>query len=337
MPDTEPTVIVRRQGRAGRITLNRPRALNALDPGMLVAIRDALLEWRDDPAVHAVVVDGAGGRAFCAGGDIRAVHGMALNGDWDAVDAFFADEYALNLLIARYPKPYVALVDGICMGGGIGVSVHGSARVVTDATVFAMPETGIGFFPDVGMSYTLPRLRGHFGMYMALTGARVSGAEAVHVGLATHYTTRERIAGLADELAEHGVAALADAGSSIPAEVGNDPGELLCFGADSMADILGRLQHHGTTWADAAVAAMRAASPSAVLWSFELVRRGMARELEACLQAELALARVCTRHPDFAEGVRAMVVDKDRTPRWTPTRIEDVSADAVAEWRDVVS
>lgn len=335
MLDTEPTVIVRRQGRVGRITLNRPRALNALDPGMLMAIRDALLDWQDDPAVHAVVIDASGGRAFCAGGDIRAIRTMALEGDWEGVRSFFAEEYALNLLIARYPKPYVALIDGICMGGGIGVSVHGSARVVTEAAVFAMPETGIGFFPDVGMSYALPRLRGHIGMYMALTGARVPGADAVHAGLATHYTTRERMAGLADDLAGHGVAALAGAASQVP--VGTLPEDLHCFGAGSVRDVLHELERRGTTWADDAASAMRSASPSAVLWSFELVQRGATRELEACLQAELALAQVCTQHPDFAEGIRAMVVDKDRTPRWSPARIEDVTAEAVAEWRAVVS
>lgn len=337
MPDAEATVIVRRQGRVGRITLNRPRALNALDAGMLLAIRRALLDWRDDPAVHAVVVDGVGGRAFCAGGDIRAIRTMALDQDWDGVRSFFADEYALNLLIARYPKPYVALVDGICMGGGIGISVHGSARVVTEAAAFAMPETGIGFFPDVGMSYALPRLRGDIGMYMALTGARVPGADAVHAGLGTHYATRERMAGLADELAEHGVAALAGAASHAPANAPYDPEDLRCFSAGSVQGILHELDRRGTAWAEGAVSAIRMASPSAVLWSFELVRRGGTRELEACLQGELALAKVCTQHPDFAEGIRAMVVDKDRNPRWSPARIEDVSADALADWRAVVS
>lgn len=333
----EATVIIRRQGRAGRITLNRPQALNALDPTMLHDIRDALNIWRDDPAVHAIVMDGAGGRAFCAGGDIRTIRAMALEEDWDGVNSFFADEYALNLLIARYPKPYVALVDGICMGGGIGVSVHGRARVVTEAAVFAMPEISIGFFPDVGTSYALPRLRGHFGMYMALTGARVTGADAVHAGLATHYTTRERMAALPDELAEYGMAALAAASPAPAGIVPDDPEDLRCFGAGSVRDILRQLEHRGTAWAGAAAAAMRAASPSAVLWSFELMQRGRMRELEACLQAELALARVCARHPDFAEGVRAMVVDKDRTPRWTPARIEDVPAEAVAEWRNAMS
>ena len=335
--DTELTIIARRQGRIGRITLNRPRALNALDPGMIGAMQDTLLGWRDDPAVHAVVVEGAGERAFCAGGDIRAIRAMGLEGNWAGVHRFFASEYALDLLVARYPKPCVSLIDGICMGGGIGVSVHGSARVVTEAAMFAMPETGIGFFPDVGTSYVLPRLRDSIGMYMALTGARVSGADAVHAGLATHFTTRERLAGLADELAEHGMSALAAAALPAPAGVLQDvQDDLRCFGAGSVPGVLAALESRRTPWADATIAAIRSVSPSAVLWSFELMRNGAMRDLEGCFRAELVLADLCARHPDFAEGVRAMVVDKDRTPRWTPPRIEDVPDGAVETWRSII-
>lgn len=325
-PPPEPTIIARRQGRIGRITLNRPRALNALDHAMIRVLGDVLRSWQHDPAVHAVVIEGAGGRGFCAGGDIRAIRAMAMAGDHAGVEAFFADEYALNLSIARYPKPYVALVDGICMGGGVGVSVHGSARVATEAAVFAMPEIGIGFFPDVGASYILPRLRGATGMYMALTGTRVSGADAVRVGLATHFVPQARLATLADELAEDGVAALAAAAVAPPPGQLPEAGDALhCFEAGSVAEILDRLAANGTAWAHAAMTAMRAASPSAVLWSFDLMRQGATRELEACLRAELDLARYCARHPDFTEGVRATVVDKDHTPRWNPARIEDVA------------
>ena len=329
MPDSSDDIVIRRQGRIGRITLNRPQAFNALSLSMIHSIGAALQMWRDEPAVHAVVIDGAGDRAFCAGGDIRAIYALSLAGDHAGVEAFFAAEYALNLAIARFPKPYVALIDGICMGGGVGVSVHGSARVTTAAALFAMPEVGIGFFPDVGASYVLPRLRGASGMYMALTGARVTGADAVHIGLATHFTTRERMATLADELAEDGMAALS--GTTLPAPEGtlDRAGDgLRCFEAGSVAQILERLTTLGTPWAEQAVAAMRAASPSAVLWSFELIRQGAGQELEACLQTELALARRCIRHPDLVEGVRAAVIDKDRAPRWSPARIEDVPATA---------
>lgn len=337
-PDTEPTVIARRQGRVGRLTLNRPKALNALTLDMVGIMQDALTAWEHDPAVHLVVVEGAGGRAFCAGGDIRAIRDAAVAGDWERVQAFLAGEYAVNLRIARYTKPYVALVDGICMGGGMGVSVHGAFRVATEAAVFAMPEIGIGLFPDVGMGYVLPRLRGHVGMYMALAGARLSGADAVYAGLATHFTTRERLAGLADELAEHGLAALAEAAIPAPATaLAGATSDLACFGGDSVPSILHALEQRGTSFAAAAVEAMRAGSPSSVLWSFELMRAGAKAGLEEAFEADLALARVAAPYPDFVEGVRAMVVDKDRSPRWHHARIEDVPVAEVNEWRRVVT
>ena len=329
MPDQ--TTIIRRQGRIGRITLNRPKALNALDLPMIHAITAALRAWHDDPAVHAVVIDAVGDRAFCAGGDIRWLRDLSIAGDHAAIEAFFVDEYALNLAIARYPKPYVALIDGICMGGGIGVSIHGSIRVATEAARFAMPETAIGFFPDVGATFFLPRLRGAFGMHLGLTGARIGGADAAYAGLATHLVPRDRIGSLADAMAEDGVAVLA--GAAIPPP----PGELCalehqvaCFGQDSLGAIIQALDGLDTEWSRATLATLRAMSPTALSWSFEIVRRGAGRTLEHCLQAELALTRHASCHPDFLEGVRAMVIDKDRTPRWSPPRLQDVSADSIA-------
>jgi len=319
------TVITRRQGRIGRITLNRPKALNALDMGMMACISAALLEWRDDPAVHAVVIEAAGGRAFCAGGDIRLIRGMALAGDHAGIEAFFAAEYALNLAIARYPKPYVSLVGGVCMGGGMGLSVHGAACVASEAAVFAMPETGIALFPDVGASYVLPRLRRGYGMYMGLTGARLDGADAMWVGVATHFVPHARLATLGDEIAEDGVAVLADAAAAPPqGRMPKVAGQVRCFEAGSVPEIVAALQRDGSEWAQQTLAALYAASPSSVLWSHELIRRGAGRTLEECLQAELVLTRHATRYPDFLEGVRAMVVDKDRSPRWSPAFFADV-------------
>lgn len=323
-------VIVRRQGRIGRLTVNRPRALNALDHAMVRALHDALETWRDDPAVEAVVVEGAGERAFCAGGDIRRVRDMALAGEYADVEAFFADEYALNAAIAHYPKPYVALIGGVCMGGGMGLSIHGRTRVVTDTAVMAMPETGIGFFPDVGASFFLPRLRPGYGMFLALTGARVQGAETVGAGLATHHVTHERLTTLADEMAQDGVAALTNATLLPPAGLKPEQDELLaCFTAGSVTDILKRLTKLGSASAQEALKALRSVSPTAVLWTFELMRLGADRTLEQCLATELALTRHTVRHPDFAEGVRAMVIDKDRKPRWSPARVEDVTLDDI--------
>lgn len=325
------TVVTRRQGRIGRITLNRPKALNALDLAMVQAILQALDHWREDPAIHAVVIEGVGDRAFCAGGDIRMVRDLSLAGDHAGIEAFFTAEYAMNLAIARFPKPYVSLIDGICMGGGIGLSIHGTARVATEAAMFAMPETGIGLFPDVGASYALPRLRPGCGMYMALTGARLGGADALWAGVATHYVSRETLAELADEIAEEGVAVLGSATvSTTDALLPYAAPHLRAFEAGSVAGIVAGLEDDGSDWADEALQAMRAASPSSVMWSFELLRRGAGRTLEDCLQAELALTRHATRHPDFLEGVRAMVVDKDRAPRWSPSSLAAVDQGAVA-------
>ena len=323
MPETTATVLARRQDRIGRITLNRPRALNALDAAMIHAIAEPLDAWRTDPAVHAVVIEGAGGRAFCAGGDIRALMHLVQAGDHAAVEAFFAAEYALNLAIARFPKPYIALIDGICMGGGIGLSVHGAIRVVTEAATFAMPETGIGLFPDVGATYVLPRLRGHWGAYLGLTGARISGADATWLGLATHLVPRNRFDGLADAIAKDGPAILAEAAIP-PTPTAAMQHDVTPFAQQSVPAILAALEAQDTTWSRETLATLRQASPTAVVRTFAALRHGATRTLEQCLQAELALTRTATRHPDFAEGVRAAVIDKDRTPRWSPPRIEDV-------------
>ncbi|MGH7041122.1 MAG: enoyl-CoA hydratase/isomerase family protein, partial [Acetobacteraceae bacterium] len=203
MPN-EPSVIARRDGRAGRLLLNRPKALNALDLPMIRAIAAALDAWRDDPHIHLVLIEGVGDRAFCAGGDIRALRQHQIDGERAPIDAFFAEEYALNRAIAEYPKPYVALIGGICMGGGIGVSVHAPYRVASEQAMFAMPETAIGFFPDIGASFFLPRLPGRLGRYLGLAGARIAGADAVHAGLATHFTPHDLLPALAAALAADG-------------------------------------------------------------------------------------------------------------------------------------
>ena len=297
---------------------------------MVRSLHDALSAWQDDPAVEAVVIEGAGGRSFCAGGDIRQIHGLVSAGQYAGAEAFFADEYALNLAIARYPKPYVALIDGVCMGGGMGLSIHGSARVVTEAAVLAMPETGIGFFPDVGASFFLPRLPGNYGMFLALTGTQVHGVDAIGLGLATHHVAHNRTATLADEMAEDGMAALDHA--ALPSPTGTLPGNaevIACFGTDSVAGILKRLAQLESAPARDVLNTLRSRSPTAVLQTFKLMRLGATRTLEQCLAIERALAGHAIRHSDFAEGVRAMVIDKDRNPRWSPAQIEDVPLDAV--------
>jgi enoyl-CoA hydratase/carnithine racemase len=328
---SEDTIVTNRDGRVGRILLNRPRALNALDLPMLRACDRILAAWRDDPAVDAVVIEGAGGRAFCAGGDIRAMRDAVLAGDRAAVDTFFSEEYALNLAIATYPKPFIALIDGICMGGGIGVSVHGAYRVATEHAVFAMPETAIGFFPDIGATFLLPRLPGELGTYLGLTGARLTGADAVHAGLATHFTPRIRLAELSAALARDGVAALAEYNETLP------PFSLAphraaidhCFSAPTVSDIITRLHAIPSDWARSALDAMHHVSPSSMHWTLRALRRGRTLTLQQALEHELALTRTTMAHPDFVEGVRAMVVDKDRKPAWRPASVDAVDPAAI--------
>jgi enoyl-CoA hydratase/carnithine racemase len=316
----------------GRILLNRPRALNALNLPMIRACAAILQTWRDDPHVDAVVIEGAGDRAFCAGGDIRVLREAQIAGDLATVDEFFAEEYALNLAIATYPKPYIALVDGICMGGGIGLSVHAPYRVATEHAGFAMPETAIGFFPDIGATFLLPRLAGALGTYLGLTGARVNGADAVHAGLATHFTPRDRLPALSAALATDGVAALAAFNQPLPPDTLAEHRSAIdrCFAAETVSAIVARLAAEATPWADATLKALRHVSPSALHWTLLALRRGRDLTLKQALDAEFALTRSTMAQPDFAEGVRAMLVDKDRKPKWQPARIEDVDPARIA-------
>ncbi len=315
-----------RDGRVGRIQLNRPKALNALDLTMVQLIHIALEDFEDDPAVHAVVIEAAGERAFCAGGDVRAIRAQGMAGEAGPIRAFFAAEYALNQAIADFPKPYVALIDGLCLGGGIGVSVHGSHRIATEYAAFAMPETAIALFPDIGATFFLPRLPGALGMYLALTGARITGADAVHAGIATHYVPRARLKELSAAIAADGVAVIAGLAEPLPAFSLAPHRGLIdrAFSAASVRGIFTALEDDGGDFAMATRAALRAVSPSSLHWSFKIVRDGAARRLEECLEAELALVQKITRHPEFFEGVRAVVVDKDRAPIWRPASVEEI-------------
>jgi len=326
------TIIARRDGRIGRLLLNRPKALNALDGPMIEALARTLDDWREDATIQAVVIEGAGGRAFCAGGDVRALRSHAMAGEHREIEAFFSAEYALNQAIADYPAPYVALIDGICMGGGIGVSVHGAIRIATENALFAMPETAIAMFPDIGATFILPRLPGMLGMYLGLTGARVQGAEAVHVGFPTHFVPQARLSALSAAIAADGVGVIAGFAETLP------PSSLAahraaidhCFGAETVPEIVRRLEQDGSPWAQESLEALGRMSPSALVWSHEIIRRGAARGLRQCLTAELALTRHVTAHPDFAEGVRAIVVDKDRMPKWRPASLAEVNPSMIA-------
>ncbi len=331
-PSAGPGIHALRDGRIGRLKLDRQKALNALDLPMIRFIRQTLDDWRADAGIEAVVVESEG-RAFCAGGDIRAVRAHVLADAYAEAERFFVEEYALNGAIAGYPKPYISLIGGICMGGGLGISVHGTQRVVTEAAVMAMPETAIGLAPDIGASYFLPRLPGFLGTYMALCGQRLQGADCVHAGLATAFVPAAELPALSTALAEEGPSAVARFTAPLPAYSLAPHLAAIdrCFSGESLPGIVAALEAEGTGWAAETLAVLRTMSPSSLCWRLGLIRAGARHSLETCLAAELSLVTRIIRLPDFAEGVRAMVVDKDRAPRWQPARIEDVDPRLIAD------
>ncbi len=323
---TEHSLITGRDGRAGRILMNRPKVLNALDLPMIRAMTKILLEWRDDPTIQLVIIEGAGDRAFCAGGDIVTLRDNAIAGRTGEVEAFFSEEYELNKIIAGYPKPYNSLIDGVCMGGGIGVSIYGAYRVASEHALFAMPETIIGFFPDIGGTWFLPRLPGELGAYLGLTGARVRGADSVRAGFATHYVPRENMAALNTALAADGAGALGAFTETLPAGslAAQRPVIDRVFAGDSVPDIVARLNAEGTDWAAETLKLLKGVSPAACVWTLRALRAGAKLNLAEALVVELKMTRVITRHPDFIEGVRAALVDRDRNPKWTPASLDQV-------------
>ena len=330
-------IVATRRGRVGQIVIDRPRAFNALDDRMFAAIGETLTAWRHDPAVEAVIVRGAG-TTFSAGGDIRMVRDAALAGDDAALARMYRAEYSLDALIDAYPKPYVAAIDGYCMGGGLGVAMYAAFRVVTQRAVLAMPEVGIGFFPDVGASYGLPRLPDRIGWYMGLTGARLSAADALACGLATHLLDDATFARVEEIIAcDPARAAIARRLDAIAVAPGPSMVDAVraaiarCFDQPSLTDIIQALEREGGEWAAQTLATMRAASPTSLAITFELFRRGSKLTLAQCLEMEYQLALRVARSPDFLEGVRAMVIDKDRTPRWNPSRVEDLQREHFAE------
>lgn len=330
------------RGPVGLITLNRPKALNALTLPMIRAMEARLRTWATDDAVRAVVVLGAGDKAFCAGGDV-----IAIAKEWDGVAElrrdFFREEYVLNHLIHTFPKPYIPLVDGISMGGGVGVSVHGSHRVATEKIMFAMPETAIGLFPDVGGGYFLPRLKGETGTYLALTNARLKVADVVAAGVYDVYVPSARIGALVDRLCGDG---WPDdrAGShghvdAILADFAAHPGEPAlaahqaeidrCFAYDTVAEILSALRAEGTDFCREAADAIEAKSPLMSAVSLRQLRRGAAMTFDDCMIMEYRLSQACMAGREFFEGVRAMLIDKDRAPKWEPQNLSDVTDEMI--------
>jgi len=327
-------VLFEKRGRAGIITLNRPKALNALTLAMVDAMHPQLEAWRTDNDVELVVVKGAGERAFCAGGDIRALHDSGKAGTPYVID-FYAHEYRLNTLIKRYPKPYIALINGIVMGGGVGVSVHGAARVCGEGTMFAMPETGIGLFPDVGGTFFLPRLGGELGMYLGLTGSRLDVVDAKYAGVATHVVPaaqhEELIKALAegDHTYERTLARFAVAPDNKSKLEGLREWIDGHFVHDSVEAIFASLESGTSLFATETLKSLKTKSPTSLKVTYRQIREGRRMGFEDCMRLEFRLTNRFMRGHDFYEGVRAVIVEKDNAPKWSPPSLSGVGASDV--------
>lgn len=321
-------VLFEQRGFVGLITLNRPKALNALTHGMALAMTAQLKAWRDDDSIGCVVVRGAGEKAFCAGGDIRALYESGKAGTSYALD-FYRDEYILNALIKHYPKPYIALINGVVMGGGVGVSVHGSHRIASEIITFAMPETGIGLFPDVGGTYFLPRMKGEIGMYLALTGARLKTADAIYAGFATDCVPMARWDDLIAQLSKTPdpqlvLAGLAEPAPAPPLAAIADTVQRL-FSGNSIDAILAALDADASPFARDALAVIATKSPTSLKVAYRQLREGAKMGFDDCMKLEYRLVHRVVAGHDFYEGVRATIIDKDGAPKWKPASLADVS------------
>ena len=344
MPYTE-DILFEREGGVATVTLNRPQALNAFTLGMYRRLDPMLRRWAEDPDVHAVLIRGAGERAFCAGGDIRAIYeaGRGISAERELTSVFFREEYEIIRRIHRFPKPYLAVIDGITMGGGAGVSVNGALRVATERTLLAMPETGIGLFPDVGATRFLNLCPGHIGRYLGLTGARLGPADALYCGFATHFASRDQVPGLVAELGrmawQTGLEPrqIRDLLVRVAADPGGSPLAARraaidrCFAADTVEAILAALDREAAAggsdseWAGETRAALRTKSPTSLKITLRQLIVGQRFDIEDALALEYRLTQHVMAGHDFYEGVRAVVIDKDQKPRWRPATLAEVT------------
>jgi len=340
MSEGEAEILFERRGAAGIITLNRPKALNAVTHAMVHALRAQLAAWADDAGVTRVVIMAHGERAFSAGGDIRHLYDLGKAGRHAEALQFWRDEYPLNAIIKNFRKPYVALIDGIVMGGGVGISVHGSHRVAFDRFSFAMPEVSIGFFPDVGATWFLPRMPGELGTYCALTGERFNAADGVASGLATHRVPSARFAALLDGLTgtvsvDAVLAAFAESAGEGPV-VGRRAAIDRLFAGAQVEAILAALDAEAASggaaaeWAAKTAATLRAKSPLSLKLALAQVRHGANCDFATCMRTEFRIVSRIVHGHDFYEGVRAVIVDKDNQPKWQPATLAQVSDAEVA-------
>jgi enoyl-CoA hydratase len=329
-------IVAETRGALGLITLNRPKALNALSLDMIQAIEAALDAWGEDDRIGAVLIQGAGGKAFCAGGDVRAVASPSA-GAAELARRFFAAEYRLNHHIHTYAKPFLALIDGITMGGGCGLSLHGARVIATERTMLAMPETVLGLFPDVGATWFLNRLAGEMGVYLGLSGVRLRANDLAALGLSTHVVPSAASAELIEALGA--VASDRAAIDVVLARHAGDPGESAValrqgdvdrlFAGDNIEAIAEALSGSAIDWAQDALQVLRRASPTSLKITLRQLREGRGLDLASMLRIEFRLALRCSAGHDFAEGVRAILVDKDNAPRWRPDRLDQVDKAAL--------
>jgi len=342
--NSEPEVIMEAKNSIGLITLNRPKALNALSLNMVRVMQPQLEKWKGE-GIKMIIVKGVGGKAFCAGGDIRSLtESVASKGTLH--EDFFREEYILNNTIASLPIPYVALIDGITMGGGVGLSVHGRFRLATEKTLFAMPETGIGLIPDVGGGYFLPRLQGQLGTFLALTGFRLKGRDTYRAGVATHFCASSQVPDVEQELLQlanpcvANVTAILDSHHAACKLDEDKPFSLEAhlslideaFDASTVEEIFQKLESNSSPWALKQVETMKKMSPTSMKISLEQMRRGANLSLKDVLKMEYRLSQVCMNGHDFSEGVRALIVDKDNSPSWEPRTLAEVSQSVIDDY-----
>lgn len=341
MQTAQPEVIVERDGAIGRLRLNRPRALNSLNLPMIRAIDEALTGFGRDPSIAAVLITGEGERGLCAGGDIRMIYESGRERPEEGAQ-FWREEFIVNSRISAYAKPYIAIMDGIVMGGGVGISAHGSHRIVTEGTRLAMPETGIGYFTDVGATWLLPRAPGEFGTYLGLTGRDIGAAAAIHARLADSFVSWEKIDALVASLgrlpatakAEDFSAAIGALSSEPPASALLEHTALIdrCFAFDTVEEILKALEKDGSDFARETLQLLKSRSGISLKLTLKLLRAGRASAtLNECLEREYAACVAMLSNPDFYEGVRAAVIDKDRNPKWS-VGLEEVTPQMLARF-----
>ena len=329
-------VLSKVDGYAGVITLNRPKALNALSLSMIREITRLLMEWKDDPDVRTIIIQSSCDKAFCAGGDIRSVYEARSKGDQDYMVAIFQEEYLLNFMIHMYPKPYIALINGIAMGGGLGISIHGSHRIVTERSILAMPETNIGFFPDVGSSYFFNRCPGEIGTFLGILGESITAEDALYTGLATHRLASLDIPGIYQALTLAQSSAEVDdilqdaAGGQSDCFLQTNRNLIdRCFGFNTIEEIFETLQQESNSVVREWLKGTLKKSPTSLKLALALLRRTKGMSLREVLALDFQVSRHCVEAHDFFEGIRALLIDKDLNPVWHPSNLADVSPEMI--------